>query len=116
MTFDGRLILGLATGLLGGIVFAIWAVTQLYAHIDNPKVKKHLEWLLYCVDEECDDLEIPAKRALAIMAVQQLLGWKRLFLPTVVVGFVIDLIVKIVRKIGVPDLHQEAPAEKEMQP
>lgn len=80
---------------------------QVRDRIDSPAVKAALTQLLYLLDEQCDNMEVPAKRAQAVLAIQQLLGWRRLFLPTVVVGFVLDLIVKIIRRTGLPDLHQE---------
>ena len=102
---DYKLIVAVGLGVIAGASLLIWVIVQVQARIENPTVKETLTQLLYLLDEQCDNLEIPAKRAQVIMAIQQLLGWRRLFLPTVVVGFVLDLIVKIVRKTGVPDLH-----------
>jgi len=102
---DYKLIVAVGLGVIAGAFLLIWCIVQVRDRIVNPTVKDALTQLLYLLDEQCDNLEIPAKRAQVIMAIQQLLGWRRLFLPTVVVGFVLDLIVKIVRKTGVPDLH-----------
>ena len=105
---DYKLIAAIGLGIIAGASLLIWVIVQVQARIENPTVKETLTQLLYLLDEQCDNMEIPAKRAQVIMAVQQLLGWRRLFLPTVVVGFVLDLIVKIIRRTGLPDLHQEA--------
>lgn len=102
-----KLLAAIFGGVVAGFILLIWLVIQAWKQIDNPKVKTHLEQMLYIVDEQCDNLEIPAKRIQTIMAIQQLMGWKRIFLPTVIVGFILDVVVKTVRKIGVPDLHQE---------
>jgi len=99
-------IMAIGLGVIAGAVLFIWSLVMLWQHVDNPKIKEHLQILLYFVDEQCDEYEIPARRIAIIMAIQQLLGWKRLFLPTIVVGFVLDVLVKVIRKIGVPDLHQ----------
>lgn len=104
---DYKLIAAVSLGVIAGAFLLIWAIVQVRDRISNPTVKDALTQLLFLLDEQCDNMEIPAKRAQAIVAIQQLLGWRRLFLPTVVVGFVLDLIVKIIRKTGVPDLHQE---------
>ena len=103
---DYKLIAAVGLGIIAGACLMIWVIVQVRDRIGNPTVKAALTALLYHLDEQCDNMEIPAKRAQAIIAIQQLLGWRRLFLPTVVVGFVLDMIVKIVRKIGVPDLHK----------
>ena len=104
---DYKLITAIGSGIIAGACLMIWILVQVRDRISNPAVKEHLTQLLFLLDEQCDNMEIPAKRAQAILAIQQLLGWRRLFLPTVVVGFVLDLIVKIMRKTGIPDLHQE---------
>ena len=105
---DYKLIAAVGLGVIAGAFLLIWMIVQVRDRIGNPVVKDALTQLLYLLDEQCDNMEIPAKRAQAIIAIQQLLGWRRLFLPTVVVGFVLDLVVKIMRKTGIPDLHQEA--------
>ena len=88
---------------------------QVYKRLDNPAVQDHLRPLLYLIDEAADNLEIAQKRAQVIMAIQQALAWKRVFLPGFMVGLLLDLLVKIVRKTGVPDLHQaEANSDESM--
>ena len=104
---DYKLIAAIGLGIIAGASLLIWVIVQVQSRIENPTVKETLTQLLYLLDEQCDNMEVPAKRAQVIMGVQQLLGWRRLFLPTIVVGFVLDLIVRIIRKAGVPDLHQE---------
>lgn len=104
---DYKIIAAIGLGVIAGAALLIWIIVQVQARIENPTVKETLTQLLYLLDEQCDNMEVPAKRAQVIMGVQQLLGWRRLFLPTIVVGFVLDLIVRIIRKTGVPDLHQE---------
>ena len=105
---DYKLVAAIGLGIIAGASLLIWIIVQVQARIENPTVKETLTQLLYLLDEQCDHMGIPAKRAQVIMGIQQLLGWRRLFLPAFVVGFALDLIVKIIRKTGVPDLHQEA--------
>jgi hypothetical protein len=113
---DYKLIAAIGSGIIAGACLMIWVIVQVRDRISNPTVNAALTQLLYLLDEQCDNMEVPAKRAQVIMAVQQLMGWRRLFLPTVVVGFVLDMIVKIVRKIGVPDLHKTEVADNESMP
>ena len=109
---DYKIIAAIGLGVIAGAALLIWIIVQVQARIENPTVKETLTQLLYLLDEQCDNMEIPAKRAQVIMGVQQLLGWRRLFLPAIVIGFVLDLIVKIIRKTGVPDLHQDVKNEE----
>jgi hypothetical protein len=111
---DYKLIAAVGLGIIAGAFLLILLIVQVRDRISNPSVKEHLTQLLFLLDEQCDNLEIPAKRAQAVLAIQQLLGWRRLFLPTVVVGFVLDLIVKIIRRTGLPDLHQEVKQDENM--
>ena len=110
---DYKLIAAVGLGIVAGAFLLIWMIVQVRDRIGTPAVKTALTQLLYHIDEQCDNMEIPAKRAQVIMAVQQLLGWRRLFLPTVVVGFVLDMIVKIMRKTGIPDLHKTEASQDE---
>ena len=113
---DYKIIAAIGLGAIAGAALLIWIIVQVQARIENPTVKETLTQLLFLLDEQCDNMEIPAKRAQVIMGVQQLLGWRRLFLPAIVVGFVLDLIVKIIRKTGVPDLHRVDVKNEEAQP
>lgn len=113
---DYKIIAAIGLGVIAGAALLIWIIVQVQARIENPTVKETLTQLLFLLDEQCDNMEIPAKRAQVIMGVQQLLGWRRLFLPAIVVGFVLDLIVRIIRKTGVPDLHRADVKTEESQP
>ena len=104
---DYKIVAAIGLGVIAGAALLIWIIVQVQARIENQTVKENLTQLLYLLDEQCDHMEIPTKRAQVIMGVQQLLGWRRLFLPAIVVGFALDIIVKIIRKTGIPDLHQE---------
>ena len=94
----------------------IWA----YKRLVNPGAKGVLGKILTYVDEFCDNVEKPAERAKVILALQSVLGFgiagKKIYLPTVIVGWILDAEVKILRWIGVPDLHQDKPPESEAQP
>lgn len=89
----------------------IWA----YKRIVSAKAKDVLEKILYYVDEFCDNVEKPASRAQVIMALQSVLGFgiagKRIYLPTVIIGWILDAEVKILRWLQVPDLHHEKAEE-----
>ena len=83
----------------------IWA----YKRLVNPGAKGVLGKILTYVDEFCDNVEKPAERAKVILALQSVLGFgiagKKIYLPTVIVGWILDAEVKVLRWLGVPNLH-----------
>ena len=102
---DGKLIAAIGLGGIAGALFLVWCIVQVYDRTGGDKVKEHLRSLLFLLDEQCDHMELPVKRAQTVMAVQALLGWRRLFIPAVMVGFILDVLVKVLRQTGIPDLH-----------
>lgn len=107
---ETKLLLFVMALLIGANLVAailIWA----YKRIVSAKAKDVLEKILYYLDEFCDNVERPASRAPVIMALQSVLGFgiagKRIYLPTVIVGWILDAEVKILRWLQVPDLHHE---------
>ena len=90
----------------------VWA----HKRIVSEKARDVLAKVLYYIDEFCDNVEKPASRAQVIMALQSVLGFgiagRRIFLPMVIVGWILDAEVKILRWLQVPDLHQDAKNEE----
>ena len=100
-------IIGLAVAsAIAGALFMVWVLVQVWVRTDNPAVKAYLHHVLYFLDEQCDNIDTPAKKTQAVMAIQALLGWKRVWIPMVLIGFALDLLVKLIRKTGIPDLHK----------
>jgi hypothetical protein len=73
--------------------------------------KDNVDKIIYKIDEACDKMDNPAKKAQAVMQMQQLLGWLRKFIPGVLVGWIIDAEVAFIRKVqratDTPNVHQE---------
>ncbi len=107
------------------IVFAainvmVLATMALYVKIKGlpqGRFKTALHKILFEIDRGCDDMEIPAKRLLAISQFQQLMFWPtlnrwRIYPPAAVIGWIIDAEVAIIRQMqvatGIDDLHQAA--------
>lgn len=74
---------------------------------DDSQLKRSIHAIIYQIDQAADHLSDPLKRAQAIMQVQQLLAWRRIFLPSPVIGYVIDAEVYLIHKMGCPNLHEE---------
>lgn len=102
----------LRAALIISIFINLLLAVMVWVHkrITQPNAKELLGWILKRCDKFCDDIEAPATRMQCIMATQSLLGFgfggKRIFLPTVIVGWIFDAEVAYLRFIGVPDLHQ----------
>jgi hypothetical protein len=95
------------------VAVMVWA----HRRVSNPDVKEVLEYVLKYCDKFCDTVEFPARRAKAIMGFQSILGLgiagKRIYLPTVIVGWILDGEVAVLRWLNVPDLHQWTPNNNE---
>ena len=117
---DTNIIVGTAAGIM--VLVNLVAAVLILAHkrIVSERAKDVLGKVLYYVDEFCDNVEKPASRAQVIMALQSVLGFgiagRRIFLPAVIVGWILDAEVKILRWLQVPDLHQATIKNEEAQP
>ena len=104
-----------AMALLIGANLAAALMIWVHKRIVNAKAKGVLETILFYLDEFCDNVEKPSSRARVIMALQSVLGFgiagKRIFLPAVVVGWILNAEVKILRWLQVPDLHKNEEAQ-----
>ena len=107
---DWKMLAVLTVFFIGGAAFGLWLTIKVYNSTTNTKVKSKLEALLTSIDEWADGIEsVRQEREEAITALQSLMGWRKLFLPRVVVGFIVDSAVRIIRAVGCPDLHKQDP-------
>ena len=113
-------ILWAALAIIVGANLIIGVLIWAYKQVVNPKAKTVLAKILEYCDAWCDAIEMPAKRAQAIMAFQSIMGFgiagKRIYLPTVIVGWLFDAEVRILRWLGMPDLHKQEVQTNENMP
>lgn len=102
---DYKLIAGIGFGAIAGAVFLIWGSVQVWNRTGNPAVNEPLTKLLTLLDTFADAMEVRQTRYEAIAAVQALLGWRRIFVPQVLIGWALDALVWMLRRISIPDLH-----------
>ena len=102
---DYKLIAAVGLGVIAGAVFLIWCAVQVWNRTGNPAVKEPLTKLLTLLDTFADAMEVRQTRYEAIAAVQALLGWRRIFVPQVLIGWALDALVWMLRRISIPDLH-----------
>lgn len=88
-------------------ILAIWVMSRVYEHRSIPAVQDFLGGVLFAVDEECDHLEVPAKKAEAVRQILDLLGWRRIIVPAALVSWCLTFLVWLTRRTHVPDLHKD---------
>ncbi|WP_371378960.1 hypothetical protein [Sporomusa aerivorans] len=100
-----------AAGTILAALVLVLIVHVVYRGLPAGKAKESLKKIIYELDRHADDMENREKRAAAIQAVMDLLGWRRIVVPKVLVGWLIDAEVAAIRKIqqvtDTPDLHKE---------
>lgn len=101
----------LAAGTILAALVLVLAVHIVYRGLPPGKAKDGLQKIIYELDRHADDMENHEKRAAAIQAVMDILGWRRIIVPKVLIGWLIDAEVAAIRKIqqatDTPDLHKE---------
>lgn len=112
--FEQHLALALLM-LLAAVNVLVLVVLVVYVRFhgslpDGP-LRDRLHKMVYEIDRACDALEKPANRNRLVGEFQQILGWRRFFIPPVILRWIIVIEVAYVRKLqdvaGIPDLHQE---------
>ena len=104
----------IATAAAGTILAAlvlVLIVHVVYRGLPAGRAKDALQKIIYELDRHADEMENHEKRAAAIQAVMDILGWRQIIVPKVLVGWLIDAEVAAIRKIqqatDTPDLHRE---------
>ena len=104
-----QIVIAAAGAILAALVFVL-VVHVVYRGLPPGKAKTALDKIIYKLDRHADQMENSAKRAAAVQAVMDILGWKKIVVPKVLVGWVIDAEVTFIRKVQAatktPDLHQ----------
>ncbi len=77
----------------------IMSLFVLYTKLSESKLKSAIRTIIFELDKLTDEMENREKRNLAIEQIREFLGWRQLFLPTLLIGWVIDTEVATIRKI-----------------
>lgn len=100
-----------AAGTILAALVLVLIVHVVYLGLPAGAAKDGLQKIIYELDRHADEMEKHEKRAAAIQAVMDILGWRRIMVPKVLVGWLIDAEVAVIRKIqqatNTPDLHRE---------
>ena len=100
-----------AAGIILAALVLVLIVHVVYRGLPTGTAKDGLQKIIYELDRHADEMENDEKRAAAIQSVMDILGWRRIIVPKVLVGWLIDAEVAAIRKIqqatDTPDLHRE---------
>lgn len=83
----------------------------LFAKLPGGKFREKIRYPIYHFDRFADNMENPEKRRLAIYQVNEVLGWRKVFIPAALIGWIIDAEVSAIRRMqratNTPNLHGE---------
>ena len=91
--------------------FLIMLLFILFAKLPNGRFRESIRSIIFELDKFADQMENVEKRQAAIQQVSDVLGWRKIFIPVALIGWVIDAEVAAIRKMqnatNTPDLHVE---------
>lgn len=100
-----------AAGVLLVALILVLIVHVVYRGLPAGKAKTGLDNIIYQIDRHADNMENAQKRAVGIQAVMDVLGWRRIIVPKVLVALIIDFEVAWIRRVqkatDTPNLHKE---------
>lgn len=89
----------------------------LFAKLPNGSLKVSVQKIIFELDRFADHMENAEKRRSAIQQINDVLGWRRVLVPAVLIGWVIDAEVAAIRKMqqatDCPNLHEEGHSSDE---
>ncbi len=75
------------------------------------KAKDAVQKVIYELDRFADNMSNAEKRRTAIQQINDVLGWRKILVPSALIGWIIDAEVAAIRKMqaatDTPDLHKE---------
>lgn len=93
------------------INFIIYILMRLFLKVDDGIIKQKLHDIIYKIDEFADKMENDEKQVIAIKRIEKLLGWRKIIIPSFLIGFIINVEVTTIRKLqtstNTPNLHKE---------
>lgn len=82
----------------------------LFAKLPDSKLKASIRAIIFELDKFADNMENSQKRSEAIRQINDILGWRRILIPSVLIGWIIDAEVAAIRKMqqstNTPNLHE----------
>lgn len=100
-----------AAGVLLAANLLAMALFVLFAKLPNGKFRERIRGIIFVFDKFADCMENDVKRAKAIQQINDVLGWRRILIPSALIGWIIDAEVAAIRRMqeatNTPNLHIE---------
>lgn len=88
-----------AIGALVSANLLVMTLFVLYTKLSESVLKEAIRNIIFELDKFADEMENSEKRNVAIQQISQILGWKKIAIPTALIGWIIDTEVATIRKI-----------------
>jgi hypothetical protein len=92
-------ILKLAIGIILAANVIAMGLFVLFAKLSDSKLETAIHKIIHELDEFADNMANMGKRATAVQKINELLGWQKIFVPSVLIGLIIDAEVSAIRKM-----------------
>ncbi|AJQ29002.1 hypothetical protein [Pelosinus fermentans] len=83
----------------------------LYKALSDSPLRDFIRSVIFELDRLADNMENSEKRRAAIQQICEILGWRKVLIPAVLVGWIIDAEVAAIRRMqqsaNTPDFHEE---------
>lgn len=93
----------LAANILAMILFV------LFSKLPESSLKESIRSIIFELDKFADSMENSEKRRLAVQQINDILGWRKILIPSALIGWIIDAEVAAIRKMqkktDTPNLH-----------
>lgn len=88
---------------IGGLIIAANALAMilfvLFSKLPESSLKENIRNIILELDKFADNMENTEKRSIAVHKISEILGWRKLFIPSALIGWIIDLEVAAIRKM-----------------
>ena len=83
----------------------------LYKALSDSPLRDFIRSVIFELDRLADNMENSEKRRAAIQQISEILGWRKVLIPAVLIGWIIDAEVAAIRRMqqsaNTPDFHEE---------
>ncbi|MDF2636824.1 MAG: hypothetical protein K0R78_3698 [Pelosinus sp.] len=107
----------LAAGIILAANLLAMGLFVLFAKLRDGLLKETIRNIIFELDRFADNMENTEKRRSAIQQVNDVLGWRKVIIPSALIGWIIDAEVAAIRKMqrvtDCPNLHNEEDSKNE---
>lgn len=109
VTSELQIFVWLGGALLAANILAM-ALFVLFSKLPDSRLKESIRSIIFELDKFADSMENTEKRRIAIQRINEILGWRKILVPSALIGWIIDAEVAAIRKMqkstDTPNLHE----------